>query len=91
MAFTDFRNLSVLKKAFELLVFVYEITKKYPSEEKFGLISDIRRASGSEIISQAMVSEALSYIDQKEKERLILGYQNVIEELDRLIKTVESR
>jgi len=37
----------VWQKAFKLLLKVYEVTKGYPTEEKYGLISDMRRAANS--------------------------------------------
>jgi len=39
-----FRNLIVWQKSHQLALSIYEITKSFPSEEKFGLISQIRRA-----------------------------------------------
>lgn len=42
-----FRDLTVYKKAFSLAMEIFEITKKFPEEEKFGLTSQIRRASRS--------------------------------------------
>lgn len=42
-----FRELVVYRKAFELAVTLFEISKKFPSEEQFGLTSQMRRASRS--------------------------------------------
>jgi four helix bundle protein len=42
-----FRDLTVYKKAFSLAMEIFEITKKFPEEEKFGLTSQIRRSSRS--------------------------------------------
>jgi len=43
----NFRNLEIWKKSIELVQKVYKLTKKYPDEEKFGLISQMQRASVS--------------------------------------------
>jgi len=40
-----FRDLTVYKKAFELSMDIFQISKKFPDEEKFGLTSQIRRSS----------------------------------------------
>jgi four helix bundle protein len=39
--------LGVYKKAFELSMLIFKETKKFPSEERFDLISQIRRSSRS--------------------------------------------
>lgn len=41
----NFRNLIVWQKSFDLSVKIYELTKLFPSDERFGLISQLRRAS----------------------------------------------
>jgi four helix bundle protein len=41
----SFRDLTVYKKAFDLAMKVFEITKKFPSEEKYELSDQIRRSS----------------------------------------------
>jgi four helix bundle protein len=41
----SFRDLTVYKKAFDLAMRVFEITKRFPSEEKFELADQIRRSS----------------------------------------------
>jgi len=39
----NFTDLIAYKKAHELVIEVYKITKKFPEDEKFCLISQIRR------------------------------------------------
>lgn len=41
----DFTDLITWQKARDLAVLVYKITKKFPKEEIFGLVSQIRRAA----------------------------------------------
>ncbi len=40
----DFKKLDIWKNGIELVKQVYQLSKKLPSEEKFGLISQITRA-----------------------------------------------
>jgi len=40
-------NLEVWKNSVDLVVEIYECTKSFPAEERFGLISQIRRAAVS--------------------------------------------
>lgn len=47
MAYKDFTEMPVWQKAFALLLKVYEVAKTYPTEEKYGLVSDMRRAANS--------------------------------------------
>ena len=42
-----FEDLEVWKKAHGLVLKTYRITKTFPSEEKFGLVSQMRRAAVS--------------------------------------------
>jgi len=41
----SFRELTVFKKAFDLAMRIFEITKKFPAEEKYELTDQIRRSS----------------------------------------------
>jgi len=43
----DFHNLKVWKKAHELTIAVYAVTRSFPSEELYGLTSQMRRSSAS--------------------------------------------
>jgi four helix bundle protein len=43
----DFKDLRVWQKGVDLVKFVYELTKKFPKEEQYGLSTQIRRAAVS--------------------------------------------
>ena len=41
----DFRDLVVWQRAMDLVVEVYRVTKSFPSEERYGLTAQLRRAA----------------------------------------------
>ena len=43
----DFRNLEVWRRSYELTLQVYQATRSMPAEEKYGLVSQMRRCSVS--------------------------------------------
>jgi four helix bundle protein len=43
----NFKDLKVWQKAMDLVVEIYKITKNFPRDERFGLISQINRCSVS--------------------------------------------
>lgn len=43
----DFKELIVYKKAFQLAMEIYQLSKKFPSEEKYSLTDQVRRSSRS--------------------------------------------
>ncbi|MBD3281390.1 four helix bundle protein [Candidatus Uhrbacteria bacterium] len=43
----SFKDLDVWKQAYNLVIEVYIITKKFPRDEQFGLVSQMRRAAVS--------------------------------------------
>lgn len=47
MPIKNFKDIYVWQKAHELTLLVYELTKKNPKEELFGLVSQIRRSAVS--------------------------------------------
>ena len=47
MGYNDFTEMPVWQKSFDVLIDTYKKTKTYPSEEKFGLVSDMRRSANS--------------------------------------------
>lgn len=47
MASGSFRDLTVYKKAYNLAMVIFELTKKFPAEEKYALTNQVRRSSRS--------------------------------------------
>ena len=45
MQIRTFKDLMVWQKSYQLALDIYKISKNFPSEEKFGLTSQIRRAA----------------------------------------------
>jgi four helix bundle protein len=43
----DFRNLDVWQKAHTLTISIYTVTKTFPDDERFGLVSQLRRSCAS--------------------------------------------
>ncbi len=43
----NFKDLLIWQKSIELVIFVYEITKKFAEEERYGLVSQMRRSAVS--------------------------------------------
>lgn len=43
----NFKNLKVWQKSVDLAIKVYELTKSFPAEERFGITSQMRRSSVS--------------------------------------------
>jgi len=47
MRLNSAKNLEVYKKAYKLALRIFEVRKKFPAEERFGLTGQIRRSSRS--------------------------------------------
>lgn len=47
MALKSYRDLNVWQKSVDLVVLVYQLTKSFPSDEKFGVASQIKKAAAS--------------------------------------------
>lgn len=47
MASESYKDLTAYKKAFELAMLIFSISKKFPKEEKYSLTDQIRRSSRS--------------------------------------------
>ena len=71
-------DLLVWKKSHELTLKIYDITKKYPKDELFGLVSQMRRASTS-IPCNIVEGKARGSI--KEFKRFLLISRGSLEEL----------
>lgn len=63
-----FEKLEIWKLSVELSLNIYQITENFPNEEKFGIISQIRRSSNS---VGGNIAEGISRFSNKEKARFI--------------------
>ena len=59
-----FENLEVWRKAIELADFAYQLTSTFPTDERFGLVSQMRRAAVSVSANVAEGSSRHSRIEQ---------------------------
>lgn len=83
MKIFGFEKLKVWQKARQLSVVIYRLTATYPSEEKFGLISQMRRCSVS-IASN--IAEGSGRHSPKDKARFTeIAYSSELELLNQAI------
>jgi four helix bundle protein len=75
---TDFRQLNVWQKAHKLVLDVYEITKKFPKEEKTELVSQMRQAAMAIPIK---IAEGFMRRSPADKEKAYKETQEALEEL----------
>jgi four helix bundle protein len=75
----DFKKLKVWKKAHELTLRVYAITKTFPKEESYGLRSQMRRASSSIGINIAEGCGRTGQIELRRYLRMSLGSASELE------------
>ncbi|MEO6133026.1 MAG: four helix bundle protein [Saprospiraceae bacterium] len=66
MAFKDFTSMSVWHKAHELVLDIYTLTDKFPNSEKFGMISDMRRAANTVLHN---IAEGFGRYENRDKTR----------------------
>jgi four helix bundle protein len=66
MANGDFTNMTVWQQGLKLVKNIYAITKDFPAEEKYGLISDMRRAA---ISVTNNIAEGFGRYEPKDKTR----------------------
>lgn len=73
------KKLDVWKDSIKLVAKIYELTENFPSEEKFGLVSQMRRASVS-ITSN--LSEGAARSSRKERKRFYEIARSSLVEVD---------
>jgi len=89
MRLFPFEKLDVWKLSMKLTKSIYELTKAFPNEEKFGLTSQIQRASVS-IASN--LAEGSSRISGKDQARFSeISYGSLLEVLNQLIIATELK
>ncbi len=78
-----FEKLEFWKLSISLSVKIYDGTKKFPSEEKFGITNQIRRASNS---VSANIAEGSSRLSNKDRARFFqIAFSSLMEVLNFLI------
>lgn len=79
----SFEKLEVWKESIELVKSIYQVTTKFPTEEKFGLISQLRGASVS---ISSNISEGTSRITNNDKAHFTtMTFSSAMEVLNQLI------
>lgn len=79
----SFEKLEVWKLAKDLCVYIYKLTGTFPNDEKFGLVSQMRRASVS-IASN--IAEGSSRMSKKDQSHFYtISFSSTIELLNQLI------
>lgn len=73
------KKLEVWKKSLLIVTEIYSITNNFPSEEKFGLISQLRRASVS---VPSNISEGASRSSERERKRFYEIARSSLVEID---------
>ena len=84
MKIYSFENLIVWQESVQLVKYIYRITKNFPSEEKFGLISQLRKATVSNL------TKGTSRKTNKDKEHFTtISFSSAMEVLNQLIISKE--
>lgn len=79
----NFEKLEVWKKSREYAKKVYKVTKAFPEEEKFGLISQLRRSA---ISVCSNIAEGSSRISKKEQKHFYnLAYSSIMENINQFL------
>jgi four helix bundle protein len=73
------KNLNVYQKSIELVSDIYALTQNFPSHEKFGLISQLRRSA---ISIPSNIAEGASRKTEKERKRFYEISRSSLVELD---------
>lgn len=79
----NYEDLKVWDRSHKLCLLVYELTSRFPSDEKFGLISQLRRASSS---VPTNIAEGCGYDTPKEFARFVKIASGSITEVSYLLR-----
>ena len=79
----NYKELKVWQKAIDLAEMIYQITGNYPREEKFGLISQLRRAAIS--VASNIAEGAGRNTDGEFRQMLGIAYGSICEVETQLI------
>ena len=85
----SFEKLDVWQKSKDFSVLIYRLTQKFPTEEKFGITNQLRRASVSIASNIAEGSSRSSFKDQARFSEI--AYGSLVEVLNQLIISFELK
>jgi four helix bundle protein len=83
----SFEKLEVWRLAKDLVVNVYKITESFPEEEKFGMVSQIRRASVS--ICSNLAEGSGRHTAKDQSHFYSMAYSSLMEVLNQLLISLE--
>ena len=83
----SFEKLEVWRDAKDLTKEIYAITKSFPSEEKFGLTSQLRRASVS--IASNIAEGSARKTNKDQAHFMVIAFSSSIEVLNQIIISFE--
>ncbi|AUP80873.1 four helix bundle protein [Flavivirga eckloniae] len=83
----SFEKLEVWKEAIQLAVNTYKITDLYPNEEKFGLVSQMRRSSVS--VSSNIAEGTVRLANKNKAHFMTIAYSSTLELLNQSIISKE--
>ena len=79
----SFKDLTTWQKAFDLALKVYDVTKRFPKEEQFGLSNQLRRAS---ISVGSNIAEGFGRQSKREKDQFYaVAYGSLLEAESQLL------
>jgi len=81
------KKLDVWLKSFELTKSIYKVTKKFPSKEKYGLVSQMRRAAVS---IPSNIAEGAARQTNKDTLQFLIVARSSLSELDTQIELSHS-
>ena len=85
----SFEKLDVWKESIKIAVDIYNFTKEFPDDEKFGLVSQMRRSS---ISISSNIAEGTSRLTNKDKAHFMtIAYSSALELLNQTIITKELK
>ncbi len=83
----SFEKLNVWQKSRELVFEIYKVTKKFPDDDRFGLISQMRKSS---ISISSNIAEGTGRHSNKDKARFTeIAYSSGLELLNQSILSVD--
>ena len=85
----SFEKLEVWKESMELVKMIYDVTKRFPVSEKYGLTSQLRRATVS---ISSNLAEGTSRITNRDKAHFTtLSFSSAMEVLNQIIIVKELK